>query len=79
VAHQIAQNWRGKPLLSYEIIVNLIGSTKTTKGLDVVCELNKNKYETGIVVTDEELNKINLLKDEFHGEWNYKISPNMAP
>ena len=75
---QIAQNWRGKPLLSYEIIVNLIGSTKTTKGLDVVCELNKNKYETGIVVTDEELNKINLLKDEFHGEWNYKISPNMT-
>lgn len=76
---QIAQNWRGKPLLSYEIIVNLIGSTKTTKGLDVVCELDKNKYEIGIVVTDEELNKINLLKDEFHGEWNYKISPNMAP
>ena len=73
---QIAQNWRGKPLLSYEIIVNLIGSTKTTKGLDVVCELNKNKYETGIVVTDEELNNINLSKDEFHGEWNYKISPN---
>lgn len=73
---QIAQNWRGKPLLSYEIIVNLIASTKTKKGLDVVCELNINEYEIGIVVTDEELHSINLSKDEFHGEWNYKISPN---
>lgn len=73
---QIAQNWRGKPLLSYEIIVSLIGSTTTTKGLDVVCELNRNSYKTGIKVTDEEFEKINLLRDEFHGEWNYKISPN---
>lgn len=74
----IAQNWRGKPLLSYEVIVNLIGSTRTTKGLDVTCELNRNKYEIGIKVTDEELAKINLKKDEFHGEWNYNISPNIV-
>lgn len=72
---QIAQNWRGKPLLSYEVIVNLIASTKTTKGLEVVCELNKSNYEIGIKVTDEELKQFNLQKDEFHGEWNYKISP----
>jgi transposase len=72
---QIAQNWRGKPLLSYEIIVNLIGSTTTTKGLNVVCELNENKYDVGIKVTDDELECLNLKKDEFHGEWNYKISP----
>lgn len=72
----IAQNWRGKPLLSYEVIVNLIGSTKTTKGLDVVCELNQKKYEIGIKVSDEELRKLNLKNDEFHGEWNYEISPN---
>jgi transposase len=73
----IAQNWRGKPLLSYEIIVNLIGSTTTTKGLEVVCELNPKKYAIGIKVTDEEMEKINLKKDEFHGEWNYIISTNI--
>jgi len=71
----IAQNWRGKPLLSYEVIVNLIGSTKTTKGLDVVCELNQKKYEIGLKVSDEELRKFNLKNDKFHGEWNYEISP----
>lgn len=74
----IAQNWRGKPLLSYEVIVNLIASTKTTKGLDVVCELNQNKYNIGIKVTDDEFKGINLKKDEFHGEWNYKISPKIS-
>lgn len=72
----IAQNWRGKPLLSYEIIVNLIGSTTTTKGLKVSCELNKNKYEIGIKVTDKEMKSINIKRDDFHGEWNYIISPN---
>ncbi len=72
---QIAQNWRGKPLLSYEVIVNLIGSTTTTTGLNVVCELNENNYDIGIKVTDQELKSLNLQKDEFHGEWNYKICP----
>jgi transposase len=72
----IAQNWRGRPLLSYEVIVSLIGSTTTTKGLSVVCELDQNKYDIGIKVTDKEMEDINIVKDEFHGEWNYKISPN---
>ncbi|MCD4741475.1 MAG: ISAzo13 family transposase [Desulfobacteraceae bacterium] len=72
----IAQNWRGKPLLSYEIIINLIGSTTTTKGLKVICELNKNKYKTGIKVTDKDMKSINLKRNDFHGEWNYIISPN---
>lgn len=72
----IAQNWRGKPLLSYEVIVNLIGSTTTTKGLSVICELDQNKYDIGIKVTDKEFKNFNIEKDEFHGEWNYKISPN---
>jgi hypothetical protein len=72
---QIAQNWRGKPLLSYAVIVNLIGSTTTTKGLKVVCELNEKKYDIGNKVTDEEFKYLNLKKDEFHGEWNYEISP----
>jgi hypothetical protein len=74
---QIALNWRGKPLLSYAVIVNLIGSTTTTKGLKVVCELNEKKYEIGNKVTDDEFKYIKLQKDEFHGEWNYKISPLM--
>lgn len=72
----IAQNWRGKPLLSYEIIVNLIGSTTTTKGLKVTCELNKNKYEIGIKVTDKEMKSINIKRNDFHGEWNYIVSSN---
>jgi len=71
----IAQNWRGKPLLSYEIIVNLIGSTTTKKGLKVISELNKNKYKTGIKVTDKEMKSLNLKRNDFHGEWNYIISP----
>jgi len=72
----IAKNWRGKPLLSYEVIVNLIGSTTTNKGLNVTCQLDQNKYAVGIKVTDKEIGGFNLKRDEFHGEWNYKISPN---
>ena len=71
----IAQNWRGKPLLSYEIIVSLIGSTTTKTGLKVICELNENKYKTGIKVTDKEMKSLNLKRNDFHGEWNYIISP----
>ncbi len=72
----IAQNWRGKPLLSYQVIVNLIGATTTTKGLKVVCQLDKNEYNIGIKVTDKQMKEINLIRDDFHGEWNYKICPN---
>jgi len=72
----ISKNWRGKPLESYEIIVKLIGSTKTAKGLEVDCELDTVEYKTGIVVTDKEMEEINIIKKEFHGEWNYTISPN---
>lgn len=71
----ISKNWRGKPLISYEVIVNLIASTATTKGLKVQCELDKNKYKTGIKVTDEDMKNIEMEKDEFHGEWNYIIKP----
>lgn len=63
-------------MLSYLVIVNLIASTKTKKGLEVMCELDENKYEIGIAVSDQEIKNINLVRDEFHGEWNYKISPN---
>jgi hypothetical protein len=72
----ITQNWRGKPLITHEVVINLIGSTKTTKGLKVKCMLDDNTYEKGIKVSDEEFKQINLIKEKFHGEWNYTIMTN---
>ncbi len=72
----ISMNWQGKPLESYQTVVNLIGATKTRKGLKVKAVLDENIYEKGIKITDEELGKINLSRHEFHGEWNYTISKN---
>ena len=74
----ISMNWRGKPLTSHEVIVNLIGSTTTCKGLTVQAELDTSLYPTGIKVPDDELNKVNLTAASFHGEWNYSISPNCS-
>ncbi len=71
----ITQNWRGKPLVSHETMVKLIGSTTTGKGLKIMAELNDNQYETGIKISDEELANINIKRATFHGEWNYQISP----
>jgi len=71
----ISQNWRGKPLVSHEVIINLIASTKTSKGLTVKCQLDENEYPKGIKITDEELARVNIICDVFHGEWNYTISP----
>jgi len=73
----ISQNWRGKPLISHEVIVNLISSTKTTSGLTVKCSIDTNKYPKGIKVTDEELQQIKIFRYKFHGEWNYRINPNI--
>jgi hypothetical protein len=70
----ISKNWQGIPLISAAIIVNLIGATKTQKGLAVNCVLDTAEYETGISVTDEEFNSILISRDDFHGEWNYTIS-----
>jgi len=69
-------NWRGIPLEDYETIIQLIGATKTKKGLTVKCQLDEKQYQKGIVITDEQFKKINLSKDDFHGEWNYTIKPN---
>lgn len=71
----IAMNWRGKPLVDYQTIVNLIAATKTDKGLEVHCELDENTYEKGRKVTDAEMKAINLQRHDFHGEWNYTIVP----
>jgi len=72
----ISKNWRGKPLLTHAVIINLIAATKTEKGLEVACVLDKNKYPTGIKISDEEYAKINISPEEFHGDWNYTIKPN---
>ena len=74
----ISQNWRGKPLVSHEVIVNLIASTTTRTGLTVKCELDTNRYTKGIKVTDGELGQVNIIRDEFHGEWNYSIHPDSS-
>jgi hypothetical protein len=75
----ITMNWRAKPLVSHQVIVQLIGSTTTETGLKVCCELDANLYPKGIKVSDEEMQAINITRDNFHGEWNYTISPNQQP
>ena len=69
----ITINWRGKPLRSYETIIELIGNTRTKNGLKISADIDTCIYETGKIVTDEELEKINMIGDEFHGNWNYTI------
>lgn len=71
----ITMNWKGKPLTSFETIVNLIGSTTTTKGLKVKSVLDENEYEKGVIVEDDELKSVNIFPHKFHGEWNYTIKP----
>jgi len=71
----ISQNWRGKPLVSHEVIVNLIAATTTKKGLRVECRIDTNVYPKGVKVTDSEMRTLNIERDAFHGEWNYTISP----
>ncbi len=75
----ISMNWRAKPLISYRVIVDLISATKTDAGLTVSCELDPNLYPKGIVVSDEEMAALNILRAEFHGEWNYTIRPRNRP
>jgi hypothetical protein len=71
----ITNNWRGRPLVSHQAIVNLIAGTTTTKGLIVKAALDTTKYETGIKVSDEQMAALKLTRAKFHGEWNYTIKP----
>ena len=71
----ITENWRGRPLRSLEVIVNLIGSTRTEAGLRIEAALDTNNYPKGIEVSDEEMAELRIKPDEFHGDWNYTISP----
>lgn len=74
----ISMNWRGKPLVSHEVIVNLIANTTNRTGLTVQAQLDKNCYPKGVKVSTEDFERINIKREEFHGEWNYIISPELA-
>ena len=71
----ISANWRGKPLTSYQVIINLISSTKTTTGLKVKARLDKKTYKKGIKISNKEMEGLKLRRKRFHGEWNYIIKP----
>jgi Rhodopirellula transposase DDE domain len=69
----ISMNWRGRPLISHEVVVQLIAAVNTRSGLKVRAELDRDKYPTGVEVTDEQIAALSLRRHEFHGEWNYDI------
>jgi hypothetical protein len=71
----ITQNWRGKPLVSHAVIVQLIANTTTTTGLTVACRIDASTYEKGIKVSDAEMADLNMWPADFHGEWNYTFEP----
>lgn len=71
----ITMNWRGRPLVSHQVIVNLIKATRNNGGLFVEAEIDENIYPTGIKVTDEEMDALNIVRNDFHGEWNDEIRP----
>ncbi len=75
----ITQNWRGKPLVSHQVIIQLIGATTTNTGLTVTCDIDQNLYPKGIKVSDAEMANLNIQRDTFHGDWNYTISPRQPP
>jgi hypothetical protein len=72
----ISMNWRGQPLISHDVIVSLIAGTTTKTGLKVHAELDDSLYPSGIKISDSEFEKIHITRNEFHGEWNYRIDPN---
>ena len=74
----ITQNWRGKPLRSFETIVDTIGNTRTASGLRVKAKLDKRKYRTGVVTTKAEMDALSLHPHDFHGEWNYELRPRVS-
>jgi transposase len=71
----ISQNWRGKPLISHEVIINLIAATTTATGLAVKSKLDTNAYPAGLKVSDQQMAELQLKRDKFHGDWNYSLLP----
>ena len=74
----ISMNWRGQPLVSHEVVVNLISATKTKSGLRVKAKLDKKIYPTKVKISDQEMKSLNLLPHKFHGDWNYTVRPHKA-
>jgi hypothetical protein len=74
----ITANWRGRPLETREVVVNLIANTQTSKGLTIQADLNVNSYPKGIKISDEEMARLNITPSDFHGEWNYSFSPRVS-
>ena len=75
----ISINWRGKPLTSHEVIIDLISSTTTRSGLKVNAALDPGKYPDKIKISDQEMAALNLVREPFHGEWNYALLPHFSP
>ena len=73
----ITRNWRGVPLESYQVVVNLVGSTRTGEGLEVHCRLDEQEYKKGRKISDDEMSQLNIKRNAFHGDWNYEIRPRM--
>jgi hypothetical protein len=71
----VSLNWRGKPLESLEVIINLIAATTTTTGLKIYAQVDERDYPKGVKVTDDELAAVDITRHDFHGEWNYEIKP----
>lgn len=71
----ISQNWRGKPLISHEVIIDLIAATTTATGLTVKSKLDTNIYPAGRKVSDQQIAELRLRRDKFHGDWNYSLLP----
>ena len=73
----VSLNWRGQPLESLEMIINLIAHTSTSTGLRLYAQLDDRTYERGIEITDEQLAAVNITRHTFHGDWNYTITPSL--
>ena len=71
----ITRNWRGRPLVSYRVIVNLIAATTTGTGLTIRSDLDENTCPLGVKVTDDQMESLAIRRDPFHGEWNYTLMP----
>ena len=74
----VSLNWRGKPLESLEVIINLIAATTANTGLKLYARLDDQTYERGIDVTDDQLAEVNITRHAFHGDWNYTVIPSLA-
>ena len=74
----ITKNWRGRPIKSHEVMVNLIANTRTETGLQIQAAIDSNKYPTGIKVSERVMKTVSIERNDFHGQWNYTVRPNTS-